>query len=152
MKLITVVKRHHDYLGQLFVVKLKVMEQYFFAFSLIIEGTTEKVSQIIMPLKSIYNRNVSFIEQKLYFWTLRRVSSKKNPINWHYFFAMKKVLVDLFRAAPYMFVLALHKDVLFHSKIVTRCLMNTPPPMFWHGQKRIKENEIFWPFWTMKIK
>ncbi len=27
----------------------------FFAFSLIIEGTTEKVLQFLMPLKSIYN-------------------------------------------------------------------------------------------------
>ncbi len=29
------------------------MEQHFFAFSFIIEGTTEKVLQLIMPLKSI---------------------------------------------------------------------------------------------------
>jgi hypothetical protein len=29
-------------------------------------------------------------------------------------FAMKKVSVDLFRAAPYMFMLTLHKEVLFH--------------------------------------
>jgi hypothetical protein len=28
---------------------------------------------------------------------------------------MKKVSVDLFRAAPYMLMLVLHKDVLFHS-------------------------------------
>jgi hypothetical protein len=34
---------------------------------LIIEGITEKVLQFIMPLKSIYNRNFSFIEQKMYF-------------------------------------------------------------------------------------
>jgi hypothetical protein len=32
-------------------------------------------------------------------------------------FATKKVLVDLFRAAPYMFMLAPHKDAMFHSKI-----------------------------------
>ncbi len=44
-----------------------LMEQHFFAFSLIIEGTTEKVFQFIMPLKSIYNRNFGFIEQKMYF-------------------------------------------------------------------------------------
>ncbi len=43
------------------------MEQHIFAFSLIIEGTTEKVFQFIMPLKSIYNRNFGFIEQKMYF-------------------------------------------------------------------------------------
>ncbi len=46
------------------------MEQRIFAFSLIIEGTTQKVLQLIMPLKSIYNKNFGFIEQ--------RVSSKKN--------------------------------------------------------------------------
>jgi len=38
----------------------------FFAFSLIIEGTTEKVLKFIMPLSSIYNRNFGFIEQKVY--------------------------------------------------------------------------------------
>ncbi len=35
----------------------------FFAFSIIIEGTTEKVMQFMMPLKSIYNKNLGFIEQ-----------------------------------------------------------------------------------------
>jgi hypothetical protein len=39
----------------------------FFAFSLIIEGTTEKVLQFIMLLKTIYNGNFGFIEQKKYF-------------------------------------------------------------------------------------
>jgi hypothetical protein len=56
-------------------------EQPIFAFSLIIEGATEKVLKFIMPLKSIYNRNLGFIEQKMYFLTLQRVSSKKNSIN-----------------------------------------------------------------------
>jgi hypothetical protein len=41
------------------------MEQQYF--SLIIEGTTEKVLQFIMPLRSIYNQNLGFIEQILYF-------------------------------------------------------------------------------------
>jgi hypothetical protein len=36
----------------------------FFVFSLIIEGTTKKVLQFIMPYKSIYNKNLGFIEQK----------------------------------------------------------------------------------------
>jgi hypothetical protein len=30
-------------------------------------------------------------------------------------FAMKKLWADLFRAAPYMFMLVLHKDARFHS-------------------------------------
>jgi hypothetical protein len=47
----------------------------FIAFSLIIEGTTEKVLKSITPLKSIYNRNFedvflntteSFKKEKLY--------------------------------------------------------------------------------------
>ncbi len=59
----------------------KVMEQRFFLFSLILEGATEKVLQFQMPLKSIYNRNFGFIEQKMYSLTLQRVSSKKNSIN-----------------------------------------------------------------------
>ncbi len=40
---------------------------HFFAFSIIIEGTTEKVLQFIMPLKSINNQNLGFIEQNPYF-------------------------------------------------------------------------------------
>ncbi len=43
------------------------MEERFFAFSLIIEGTTEKVLQFMMTFKSIYNRNFGFTEQKMYF-------------------------------------------------------------------------------------
>jgi hypothetical protein len=43
------------------------MEQNIFAFSVLIEGTTEKVLQFKMPLMSIYNRNFGFIEQKMYF-------------------------------------------------------------------------------------
>jgi hypothetical protein len=37
------------------------IEQLVFAFSLIIESTTEKVLQFIMPLKSIYSQNLGFI-------------------------------------------------------------------------------------------
>jgi hypothetical protein len=39
----------------------------FFAFSIIVEGTTEKVLQFIMPLEFLYNKNLCFIEQKMYF-------------------------------------------------------------------------------------
>ncbi len=43
------------------------LEQHvFFYFSLIIEGTTEKVLQCMMPLKSFYNQNIGFSEQILY--------------------------------------------------------------------------------------
>jgi hypothetical protein len=50
----------------------------FFAFSLIIECATEKVLQLIMPLKSIYNQNLGFIEQKLYFEYYREAQTMNN--------------------------------------------------------------------------
>ncbi len=62
------------------------MEQHIFAFWLIIEGAAEKVLQFIIQLKSIYNKNLGFIEQKMYVWTLQRGSNKKKSINWHYSF------------------------------------------------------------------
>jgi hypothetical protein len=40
------------------------MEQHVFKFPLIIEGATEKVLQFKMTVKSIYNKNLNFIEQK----------------------------------------------------------------------------------------
>ncbi len=40
------------------------MEQHVFTFSLVIEGTTEKVLQFEMPVRSMYNQNLGFIEQK----------------------------------------------------------------------------------------
>ncbi len=49
------------------------MEQHIFAFTLIIEGTTEKVLQFVMPLKSIYSKNLGFIAQKLVFEHYRKV-------------------------------------------------------------------------------
>ncbi len=57
----------------------------FFAFSLIIEGTKEKVLQLIMPLKSIYSQNLGFVEQKMHFWTLQTGSNNKKSTNWHYY-------------------------------------------------------------------
>jgi hypothetical protein len=57
------------------------MEQHVFAFLLIIEGTTEKVLQFTMQLKSIYHKNLGFMEQKMYFGTIRSVSNKKKSIN-----------------------------------------------------------------------
>ncbi len=67
----------------------------FFAFSLIIEGTTEKALKFIVNLQ----QKLWFHWTKKYFWTLQRVSSNKNSINWHHF-AMKKISVDLFRGVP----------------------------------------------------
>jgi hypothetical protein len=91
-----------------------VMEQnIFFAFSLIIEGTTEKVLQFIMPLKSIYNRNFGFIEQKMNFEHCREFQERKILLI-DIIFDMKQIPADLVRAAPYMLMLVLHKDAWFH--------------------------------------
>jgi hypothetical protein len=43
---------------------LSAMENHVY---LIIEGTTEKMLQYTQPLKSIYNKNLGFIEQKCIF-------------------------------------------------------------------------------------
>jgi len=61
------------------------------------------VLQFIMPLKSIYNTKNVF---------LNTTESFKQEID--IVFAMKKISVDLLRAAPYMLMLELHKDALFH--------------------------------------
>ncbi len=39
------------------------IEQHIFEFSLIMEGATEEMLQFIMTLVSIYNQNLSFVEQ-----------------------------------------------------------------------------------------
>ncbi len=76
-------------------------EHVFLYFYLIIEGTTEKVLQVIMPLKSIYNKNLGFIEQKMYYWTLQRGSDNKKSYNWHYF-CREKFFVMTFSELPHI--------------------------------------------------
>jgi hypothetical protein len=49
------------------------LEQLILTLSLFVEGTTEKVSQFIKPLKLIYNKNVCFREQKCIFKHCREV-------------------------------------------------------------------------------
>jgi hypothetical protein len=66
------------------------MEQHIFAFSLMIEGTTEKVLQFMMPLKSIYNKNLGFIEQKCIFEYYREVQTRKTQLI-DMIFIMKKI-------------------------------------------------------------
>jgi hypothetical protein len=54
--------------------RLASMEQHSFAFSLIVEGTPEKVLQFLIPLKSIY---LGSIEQSI-FEHYREVQTIKN--------------------------------------------------------------------------
>jgi hypothetical protein len=72
-------------------------------------------------LKSIYNINFGLIEQKMYFWTLQRVSGEKNSII-GIIFATKKISVELFWAAPYMHMLVLDKDALLHLELESSIL------------------------------
>jgi hypothetical protein len=63
---------------------------------------------------------------------------------------MTKISVDLFRAAPYMPMLALHKDALFHFGITGRCALpilgQILIKLFWH-----QTNPVFLPkFVTQK--
>jgi hypothetical protein len=81
--------------------------------SSIIEGTTEKGSQFMKPLMSIYNRNFGFVKQKCIFENYREFQARKTLLI-EIICAMKKITVDLFRAAPYMLMLVLHQDALFH--------------------------------------
>jgi hypothetical protein len=50
----------------------------FFAFSLIIEGTTVKELQFKMPLKSIYNKTFALLNKKCIFEHNREVQTIKN--------------------------------------------------------------------------
>ena len=66
------------------------MEQnVFFDFSLYIEGTTEKVLQFKMPLKSICNKILGFLEQKNIFEHYREVRTVRNLLI-DMIFVMKK--------------------------------------------------------------
>jgi hypothetical protein len=65
---------------QIVIYKELYYDQWNNAFSLIIEGTTEKVLQFIMPLKSINNRNFGFIEQKINFEHCREFQARNTQL------------------------------------------------------------------------
>ncbi len=70
-------------------------------------GHHRKGVSICNATKTIYNQNLCFIEQKMYFWTPHRGSK---TLSWKYFSD------NLFRAAPFRLMLVLHKDALFHCE------------------------------------
>ncbi len=49
------------------VLTIGIMKQHIFCIFMIVEGSTDKVLQFIMPLKSIYSKNLGFVEQKMVF-------------------------------------------------------------------------------------
>jgi hypothetical protein len=57
--------------GKMYMFLLRCVSNFewnrtFFSFSLIVEGATEMVLQLILSPKSIYNKNLGFIEQKMH--------------------------------------------------------------------------------------
>ncbi len=74
----------------------------YLAFSLIVEGITEKVLQIIILLSQFTFTTVVSMHKKLFLNTAERNNNKS--INWHYFCHDKFFSVDLFRAALYRFI------------------------------------------------
>ncbi len=99
----------------------------------------------------------------MYFWTLQRVLSKKISINWHYF-CHEKVSVDLFRAAPYMLTLVLHKDALFQLswlEILGNCDINVERKILFMNETKWYKiwprpkgwvQKIFWTFLPNFVK
>jgi hypothetical protein len=93
---------------------IKQWNSAFFAFSLIKEGTTEKVLQFKMPLKSIYNKTLASSNKKCIFEHNRGVQTIQNLLL-DMIFVIIFFSGDLFRAASYRLMLVLNKDALFHS-------------------------------------
>ncbi len=50
------------------------MKQHVFTFSFIIEGTSKKVLQVLMPLQPIFNKNFCFNKQIFYYEHFQIVS------------------------------------------------------------------------------
>jgi hypothetical protein len=71
-----------------------------FEFSLIIEGTTEKVLQFIMPLASIYGRNFGFIWQNNVFLNTTKSLKQRKLYRLTLFLPRKKLSVDQISELP----------------------------------------------------
>ena len=111
-------RKTHYAISQMF----KYWNSMFFDFTLIIEGTTEKVLQFIMPLRSIYNQNIGFIEQMLYFWALQKGSNNKGSIHWHYFCHENIFLVTFLELPP---IGSCQYYTKMHCSIESNCLKMT---------------------------
>jgi hypothetical protein len=74
-----------------------------FRLSLIIEGTTGKVSQFIMPLKSIYNKKICFKNKNVFLNIAKRLTQHINLSN-NIINTFKICYVYLFSAAIYNIV------------------------------------------------
>jgi hypothetical protein len=66
-----------------------------------------------MTLSQFTKQTLGSLNKKCIFLTLQRVSARQTLLI-DIIFAIEKNSVDLFRAAPKMLMLVLHKDALFH--------------------------------------
>ena len=82
------------------------MEQHVFVYSFIIEGTTEKVLQLIMLLKLIYNKNLGFVKTKKHYSEVQTIIN----LLFDTIIVMKKILMTFSELPP----IGLCKDALFH--------------------------------------
>jgi hypothetical protein len=118
-----------------------------FAFSLIIEGNTEKILQSIMPVKSIYTKTLVLFNKKVFLNTAERFKQKKII---DIIFAMKIFFSgNLFRAAPYRLMLELHKDALFHYTSLKELVSDKHSNLFCIIAS--KEEENYYNFDTNQI-
>ncbi len=84
-----------------------------FRLSYITEGATKKASNFIMPLKSIYNKNFYFIEDKCILEHCRKVEAIKKLF---LYFSFENCSVYHFRGALCELIFAIHKNVLRNWK------------------------------------
>jgi hypothetical protein len=90
-------------------------KMHVFTISLVVEGTTEKVPQFIMPQKVIYNRNVYLNESKCIFEHCRKVKIITISLKVHY--------VRLLHMCCYLLSVALSKLIFeLHKVLLFKCL------------------------------
>jgi hypothetical protein len=87
------------------------MEMCIFRLLLVVDGATEKVSQFVRPIKSVYDKKCGFNEQKCIFENCRKVKTKNFIITLLKFFLICSL--NLFSGTIYSLVHILHRDVLF---------------------------------------
>jgi hypothetical protein len=94
------------------------MEQHVFMLSLIVEGTTEKVSKFIMPHKSIDSKKFCLKEQNVFLNYTERLKQQK--CLYSCIINVSKICsVYLFCAALFELMFVIHKGALFHFKQIT---------------------------------
>ncbi len=93
--------------------RLQQWNSTFFAFSIIIEGTTEKAWQFTMPLNSYTTKIMVSVNKKVFLNTTERFK-QENMYQLIFIFVTETNSDNFSRAALYRLMLVLHKDAIFH--------------------------------------